>query len=66
MKILIVEDSRAIAAVMAARLSSLGHAVDIAENGAVGVGKATTESVVQSTIIIFILNYFLSMFLYQL
>lgn len=39
MKILIVEDSRAIAAVMAARLSSLGHAVDIAENGAVGVEK---------------------------
>ncbi len=36
------------------------------ENGAVGVGKATTESVVTSTIIIFILNYFLSMFLYNL
>lgn len=36
------------------------------ENGAVGVGKATTESVVTSTIIIFILNYFLSMILYQL
>jgi phospholipid/cholesterol/gamma-HCH transport system permease protein len=36
------------------------------ENGAVGVGKATTESVVTSTIIIFILNYFLSMILYRL
>lgn len=35
-------------------------------NGAVGVGKATTESVVISTITIFILNYFLSMLLYQL
>jgi phospholipid/cholesterol/gamma-HCH transport system permease protein len=33
-------------------------------NGAVGVGKATTESVVISTIIIFISNYFLSMLLY--
>jgi len=37
-----------------------------AENGAVGVGKATTEAVVSATIIIFILNYFLSMLLYQL
>jgi phospholipid/cholesterol/gamma-HCH transport system permease protein len=36
------------------------------ENGAVGVGKATTESVVTSTIVIFILNYFLSLILYQL
>ena len=36
------------------------------ENGAVGVGKATTESVVISTILLFILNYFLSMFLYNL
>lgn len=35
-------------------------------NGAVGVGKATTESVVISTIIIFISNYFLSMLLYGL
>ncbi len=35
-------------------------------NGAVGVGKATTESVVISTIIIFISNYFLSMILYNL
>ena len=39
MKILIIEDSRAVAAVMAARLGSLGHEVDIAENGAIGVDK---------------------------
>ena len=39
MKILIIEDSRAVAAVMAARLSSLGHEVDVAENGAIGVDK---------------------------
>ncbi len=36
------------------------------ENGAVGVGKATTEAVVVATIIIFIINYFLSMMLYNL
>lgn len=36
------------------------------ENGAAGVGKATTEAVVSATIIIFIINYFLSMLLYQL
>jgi phospholipid/cholesterol/gamma-HCH transport system permease protein len=36
------------------------------ENGAVGVGKSTIESVVLSMIIIFILNYFLSMILYNL
>ncbi len=36
------------------------------ENGAVGVGKSTTQSVVVATIIIFILNYFLSMILYKL
>lgn len=36
------------------------------ENGAVGVGKATTEAVVIATIIIFIINYFLSMLLYNL
>ncbi len=35
-------------------------------NGAVGVGKATTQSVVIATILIFILNYFLSMVLYKL
>lgn len=39
MKILIVEDTRAIAVVMAARLASFGHEVDIAENGAVGVER---------------------------
>lgn len=36
------------------------------ENGAVGVGKSTTEAVVTSMILIFVLNYFLSMFLYNL
>ena len=36
------------------------------ENGAVGVGKATTESVVVATIIIFVMNYFLSMLLFRL
>ncbi|HEX7714853.1 MAG TPA: ABC transporter permease [Bacillota bacterium] len=36
------------------------------ENGAVGVGKATTESVVTASIIIFVLNYFLSILLYNL
>jgi phospholipid/cholesterol/gamma-HCH transport system permease protein len=36
------------------------------ENGAAGVGKATTEAVVTATIIIFIVNYFMSMFLYNL
>jgi phospholipid/cholesterol/gamma-HCH transport system permease protein len=36
------------------------------ENGAVGVGRATTQSVVLATFIIFILNCFLSMLLYQL
>ncbi len=36
------------------------------ENGAVGVGKATTEAVVMSMIVIFVLNYFLSMILYNL
>jgi diguanylate cyclase (GGDEF)-like protein len=35
MKILLVEDSRAIAAVMAARLTSFGHEVSLAENGLV-------------------------------
>jgi phospholipid/cholesterol/gamma-HCH transport system permease protein len=37
-----------------------------ASNGAVGVGKATTESVVISSITIFISNYFLSTILYGL
>lgn len=36
------------------------------ENGAVGVGRATTQAVVTATILIFILNCFLSLFLYQL
>jgi phospholipid/cholesterol/gamma-HCH transport system permease protein len=36
------------------------------ENGAVGVGKATNQAVVVATIIIFILNYFLSMILFKL
>lgn len=36
-----------------------------AQNGAVGVGKATTGSVVSSIIIIFILNCFLSLILYR-
>jgi len=36
-----------------------------AEEGAVGVGRATTASVVSSIIIIFISNYFLSMILYR-
>ncbi|MGD8400048.1 MAG: ABC transporter permease [Bacillota bacterium] len=36
------------------------------ENGAVGVGRSTTQSVVLSTFTIFILNCFLSMLLYQL
>lgn len=36
-----------------------------APNGAVGVGKATTGSVVNSIIAIFIMNYFLSLILYR-
>jgi phospholipid/cholesterol/gamma-HCH transport system permease protein len=36
------------------------------ENGAAGVGKTTTQAVVSATIAIFILNYFLSMILYNL
>jgi diguanylate cyclase (GGDEF)-like protein len=39
MKILLVEDSRAIAAVMAARLTSFGHEVSLAENGQVAFDK---------------------------
>ncbi len=37
MKILLVEDSRAVAAVMAARLTSFGHEVRLAENGLVAL-----------------------------
>lgn len=39
MKILLVEDTRAIAAVMASRLASFGHDVSVAENGRVAVDK---------------------------
>ncbi len=39
MKILIVEDTRAVAAVMAARLSALGHETSLAENGRVAVDR---------------------------
>ena len=44
MKILIVEDTRAFAALMAARLASFGHDVVIAENGEIGVEKFVAES----------------------
>lgn len=44
MKILIVEDTRAIATVMAARLGSLGHEVDVAENGKVAVERFSAWS----------------------
>ncbi|HBK67860.1 MAG TPA: ABC transporter permease [Firmicutes bacterium] len=36
------------------------------ENGAAGVGVSTTKTVVASTIFLFIINYFLSAFLYEL
>lgn len=39
MRILLVEDTRAFAAVMTARLASFGHEVAIAENGELGVEK---------------------------
>ncbi|MBW7900750.1 MAG: diguanylate cyclase [Rhodocyclaceae bacterium] len=39
MKILIAEDTRAIAAVMAARLPALGHETSVAENGRVAVDR---------------------------
>lgn len=44
MKILVVEDSRAIAQVMIARLKALGHDVVQAENGVVAVELFQTES----------------------
>lgn len=44
MKILIVEDSRAVAAVMGARLTGLGHEVTLAENGQVAVDKFISGS----------------------
>lgn len=39
MKILLVEDTRAVAAIMAARLASFGHEVSVAENGRVAVER---------------------------
>ena len=39
MKILLVEDMRAVAAIMAARLTSFGYEVSIAENGQIGFDK---------------------------
>lgn len=39
MKILLVEDVRAVAALMGARLASFGHDVSLAENGLVGLEK---------------------------
>ena len=39
MKILLVEDVRAVAALMGARLASFGHNVSLAENGQVGFEK---------------------------
>lgn len=39
MKILLVEDTRAVAALMAARLTSFGHEVSLAENGQVAFDK---------------------------
>jgi len=44
MKILLVEDTRAVAAIMAARLTSFGHEVSIAENGQVGFDKFRESS----------------------
>lgn len=44
MKILLVEDTRAVAAVMAARLSALGHEVSIAGNGLVAVERFRDEA----------------------
>jgi diguanylate cyclase (GGDEF)-like protein len=39
MKIMLVEDTRAMAAIMAARLASFGHEVVVAENGEVAVAR---------------------------
>jgi diguanylate cyclase (GGDEF)-like protein len=44
MKILLVEDARAVAALMTARLTSFGYEVSLAENGAVAVNKFCTLS----------------------
>jgi diguanylate cyclase (GGDEF)-like protein len=39
MKILLIEDTRAFAALMTTRLTSFGHDVEVAENGEIGVEK---------------------------
>ena len=44
MKILLVEDMRAVAAIMAARLTSFGHEVSTAENGQIGFDKFRESS----------------------
>ena len=44
MKVLLVEDTRAVAAVMAARLSSFGFEVLLAENGEIAVAKFRAEA----------------------
>lgn len=44
MKILLVEDTKAIAALMMARLISFGHEVIVAENGQVAIDKFATEA----------------------
>jgi diguanylate cyclase (GGDEF)-like protein len=44
MKILLVEDSRAVATIMAARLTSFGHEVSLAENGQVAFDKFRESS----------------------
>lgn len=44
MKILLVEDTRSVAMVMAARLAGLGHEVVLAENGQVAVEKFRTST----------------------
>lgn len=44
MKILLVEDTRAMAAIMAARLVAFGHEVVVAENGAVAVERFAGEA----------------------
>jgi len=44
MHILVVEDSRALAAILSARLASFGHEVTLAENGKIGVEKFTQSA----------------------
>jgi diguanylate cyclase (GGDEF)-like protein len=43
MKILLVEDTRVMAAVLASRLNSFGHEVSIAENGRIAIEKFQSE-----------------------